>query len=117
MHRQRRADMSLYADYIREISTDRIIETPEGFATYRYLSDKIVYIIDIYVKPEFRHKHYATELADCIVKEAQVKGCTEVLGSVHPSSKTADVSLKAQIAYGFKLHSVSNGAIILKKDI
>ena len=109
--------MSLYADYVREISTDSIIETPEGFATYRYLSDKTVYIVDIFVKPEFRHKHYATELADCIIKEANEKGCIEVLGTVHPQSKTADVRLKAQMAYGFKLHSISNGAIILRKDI
>ena len=47
---QRRAldNMSLYAEYLREKTDDEIIETVEGFATYRFLPGYACYIIDIY---------------------------------------------------------------------
>lgn len=110
--------MSMYAKYIKEKTTDNILETDKGFATYRYLdNNKTVYIIDIYVLPDFRKTNVASTIADDIVKEAKVLGCTNLLGSVVPSNKSSTASLRVLLAYGMTLESSTNDFIIFKKDI
>lgn len=110
--------MSLYADYLKERTTDHILETPSGFASYRYVNEgKTVYIVDIYVVPEERKSGRASALADEIIKEAKLKGCSEVLGSVQPSTKNSTDSLKVLLAYGFELFNAGQDFIFLKKKI
>jgi predicted GNAT family acetyltransferase len=108
----------MYADYIKEKTSDLIIETEKGFATYRYLEGfQKVYIIDIYVKPEFRKDHVASTIADSIVREAKKKGCYVLIGSVVPSNKHSSESVKVLLAYGMSLESSTNDFILFKKDI
>lgn len=110
--------MSLYADYIRERTDDFILETDEGFATYRFINDgKSVYIIDIYTVPQDRRKSFAAFLADKICEEAKAKGSVELIGTVVPSAKNSTISIKVLLGYGMKLHSASNDLIIFRKDI
>lgn len=109
--------MSLYADYLYERTGDLINETQAGFITYRYLNEKQVYIVDIYVKPEHRRANIASLMADEVVKEARSRGCTEVLGTVAPSAKGSTLSLKVLLGYGMSLHSSGVDFIICKKDI
>jgi len=114
--------MSFYADYIRERTTDEIIETEVGFVTYRFLTDmnleiKQVYIIDIYVHPDFRQEGRASALADDVVAKAKQRGCTELLGSVVPSNKGSTASLKVLLGYGMRLKSSANDFIVFTKEI
>lgn len=109
--------MSLYADYLRERTDDKIIETPAGFVVYRYVSEKTVYIVDIYIVPELRHKNLASDLANQVVAEAKERGCIELLGSVMPSAKGSTTSTKVLLAYGMALHSSQQNGIIFRKDI
>jgi hypothetical protein len=110
--------MSLYGEYLTERTDDTIIETVSGFATYRYINDgKSVYIIDIFVVKEQRQNFHATFLADQIVAEAKSKGCTELIGTVMPSSKNSTTSLKVLLGYGMQLHSASENCIVFRKDI
>lgn len=109
--------MSLYADYILERTNDKIIETPEGFATYRFLSETQCYIIDIYVCPEFRKSGIAAALADKIAEIAKAKGCTELVGTVCPSAKGSNSSLRVLWGYGMVLDSSDKNLIVMKKDI
>lgn len=108
--------MSLYKEYLAEKTNDLILETEKGFATYRYL-EKSVYIIDIYVRPDFRKHKYASDLADIIVEEARGKGCTQLLGSIVPSNKGSTISLKVLLGYGMTLHSSGNDLIFFRKDL
>ncbi len=108
---------TLYAKYLEERTSDQIIERSEGFATYRYLNENQVYIIDIYVLPEFRELGIASILADNIAEEALKKGCKEMLGTVVPSTNNATTSIMILIAYGMSVLSSSNDLIIFKKDI
>lgn len=112
---------SMYANYIREKTQDHIIETKEGFATYRYLTDKeghkCVYIIDIYILPDFRKDYMASTIADNIVAAARILGCKRLLGSVVPSNKNSTASVKVLLAYGMSLESSTNDFILFKKDI
>lgn len=110
--------MSLYADYLLERTTDHIMETEWGFATYRFLNDnKSVYIIDIYTDPDHRNKGEGTALADAVVDEAKVLGCTELLGTVVPSTKGSTTSVAVLIGYGMKLLRAEKDLIVLRKDI
>jgi predicted GNAT family acetyltransferase len=109
--------MSLYGNYIREKTNDSIIEDERAFATYRYINEKTVYIVDIFVLPMFRKTNIASTIADNIVEEARKKGCNKLLGSVVPSNKWSTVSLKILLAYGMTLESSSNDFILFKKDI
>jgi GNAT superfamily N-acetyltransferase len=108
----------MYAKYLTERTSDSILETHQGYATYRYLNDgKTVYIIDIYVLPDFRKLGVAATMADTIVDEAKVKGCTEVLGSVVPTAKGSTESLKVLLGYGMSLQSSAIDFIIFRKEI
>jgi ribosomal protein S18 acetylase RimI-like enzyme len=110
--------MSLYKAYLTERTTDRIIETDQGFVTYRYLEDgKSVYIIDIYVIPSCRQVGIAGYLADMVMREARDRECTEILGTVVPSTKNSNINLKGLLGYGMELKSSSNDLIILRKEI
>lgn len=110
--------MSLYADYIFERTSDKIIEFPSGFVTYRYLNEgNSVYIIDIYVIPEDRKKGTASELAEIVAKEARLLGAKEMLGTVNPSAKGSTTSLQVLLAYGFELQSSMQDVIIFRKDL
>lgn len=110
--------MSLYAQYIKERMGDDIIEIDEGFVTFRYLNEgRSVYIIDIYVKPEFRKTKSASFLANTVASIAEAKGCSEMLGSVCPQAKNPTDSIKVLLAYGMELQSSSKDLLIFRKDI
>lgn len=107
----------MWANYLREKSNDQILETEKGFATYRYVDEKTVYIIDLYILPDFRQSHVAVSLADTIVDEARKKGCNKLLGSVVPSAKNSTTSLRVLLGYGMSLESSSTDFIVFKKEI
>ena len=110
--------MSLYANYLTEKTDDQILETEKGFATYRYLEDEsAVYIVDIYVLPEFRKSGEAAAMADAIATEAKERGVKRLVGSVVPSNKGSTDSLRVLLAYGFKLDSSSNNFLLFKKEL
>jgi GNAT superfamily N-acetyltransferase len=108
---------SLYAKYLTERTNDLIIETEQGFATYRFINKTQVYIIDIYVLPEFRKQGYAAKLADLICECAKASGCNELIGSVNLNCKRANESILTLIAYGMKAFSSIDNAVIFRKDI
>ncbi len=110
--------MSLYADYIKERTTDEILETPDGFATYRYVEEgKTVYIIDLYTVPAARKSGCATLLGNAVAAIAKDRGCTSMIGTVVPSAKGSTISLKVLIAYGMHLETSGQDLIVMRKEI
>lgn len=108
---------SLYAKYLTERTEDCILETDIGFATYRFINDKTVFVINLFVLAEFRRTHVATSLGDQIVSIAKSKGCDTLQGSVVPSAKGSTEGLKAFLRYGMKIKSSVEDFIILEKKI
>lgn len=108
--------MSLYAQYIKERDNKNIIEDEKGFATYCFIKDG-TYIQDIYVHPDHRHSHVASQYADKIAQIAREKGHTKLFGSVRPSANFSTESLKVLLAYGFRIDSAAQDAIFLVKEI
>jgi GNAT superfamily N-acetyltransferase len=112
--------MSMHGDYIREHNGDGIVEREEGFATYRFIplgEHRAVYIVDIYVRPDFRRTSVASEMADEIADFGRKDGCKYLVGSVVPSAKRSTDSVKVLLAYGMSLHGASDNLIIMKKEI
>lgn len=108
---------SLYALYLEERTEDHIIERPEGFATYRYLPNNQVYIIDIYVLSLYRKQGIASKLADEICALAKKDGCNQAVGTVLSNKSWTSLNIKMMFNYGFEIYASTNEAIILKKDI
>lgn len=112
--------MSMYSEYVRERAGDEILETEEGFATYRFIQDDgipCVYILDIFIRPDFRRTKIASSLADKIVAEARSMDCVRLLGSVSSAAKNATDSIKVLLGYGMEFYKCSDHGMIFKKDI
>jgi ribosomal protein S18 acetylase RimI-like enzyme len=107
---------SNYALYIKEREGKEIIEDEKGFATF-VINDKECYIIDIFVKEEHRKEKIASKYADQITEFAKVNGCLYLTGSVCPSAKGSNESLKVLLGYGFELQSSINNMIFFRKVI
>lgn len=112
--------MSTYAEYVRERLGDEILEGERGFLTYRFLKDgdtDSVYIVELYVRPDYRRTKVASEMADQIVEYARSKGCKRLLGTVNPSAKNATDSLKVLLGYGMTLYRCDKDVIVFRKEI
>lgn len=110
--------MSLYGQYIKEREGTDIIETEDGFATYSIFPEsKTCYVKDIYIRPEARRSGVASTIVDRIVEIAKQNYCTELLGTVDPTTIGATESMKAQFGYGFKLKNISGSLIVLSKNL
>lgn len=109
--------MKMYVDYLRERTGDRVAHNDMGFAVYRFVEEKTVYIVDIYVKPDFRKQGVAGDIADIVVDLAKQRGCTKLIGSVVPSANGSTVSMRVLLGYGMTLDSSANDFILFKKEI
>lgn len=108
--------MSLFAEYLKELDQKGIIEDADGFATF-YEFNGGMYIEDIFVRKDKRNMNKASQYADQIALIAKNKGMSKLYGSVRPTAKTSSSALKVLLAYGFKLDSSMNDAIIFVKEI
>lgn len=109
--------MSMYAEYIKERLDHDIIETDCGFATYRFTDEQTCYLMDIYMKTDYRNQGVARDLANMVVEIAKKRGCTKMIGSVVPSAKGSNTSLHVLLAYGMTLDSCTNDFILFRKEI
>lgn len=112
--------MSMYASYVRERLGDEILEREEGFLTYRYLEDmgeKCVYIVDIFVRPDFRKSKVASDMADTVVERAKKEGCKRLLGSVSFDAKNVTDSIKVLFGYGMEFYRGNQAGMFFKKEI
>lgn len=107
----------MYAEYVRERLGDEIIETNSGFATYRFTDPRTVYLVDLYVRPDFRKLGVARDLGDRVMAIGKERGCTKMLGSVVPSAKGAADSMRVLLAFGMTPDSSTNDFILFKKEI
>lgn len=109
--------MSLYKDYIKEREDKEIIESDEGFATYKIFNNGECYLQDIYVIPEQRKSGLATQMADQVVEIAKENGCHTLVGSVCVDANHSTRNLKVFLSYGMQIHKVVGNMIFLSKYI
>lgn len=107
----------MYVDYWREKDTATVIEKDYGFAVVVPDSPEVLYLKEIYIKPEFRKSGKGRELLTEVESIAKEAGMTHVLGSVCTGISGDTDSLKAQLACGFRLLKSDNYMIFLIKEI
>jgi GNAT superfamily N-acetyltransferase len=108
---------SNYALYLRERDPEKeIYEDEKGFVTY-IITGEECYIVDTFVKKEYRNKGIASYYGDTVTKIAKESGCTYLTGSVCPMANGATGSMKFLLSYGFKLKSSINNLIFFRKEI
>jgi GNAT superfamily N-acetyltransferase len=107
---------SPWAHYIAERENAEVYETSKGFAVYT-ITAQTIYIQDIWVHPEHRNKHVATNIADAVVVIAIERGCTQMVGSVCPTAKNAHQSLQILLSYGMRLMSSQNNIIFFSMEL
>jgi len=99
---------SMYALYFEEYENMYTVEDEKGFATYKY--DKKCngcYIVNIFVKKEYRKTGHFMILADKVVAIAKEKGYNKLIGSVDPESNNPERSRKVLLKYGMEKLNVS----------
>lgn len=109
--------MSMFAEYFKEFCGDETIETSNGFAVFRYLNDKQVYIVHIFVTYECREEGEASAIADMVVEAAKKRGCSELIGTVVPSANHASRSMRVLLGYGMTPYAIDGNMVCFRKDI
>lgn len=109
--------LSLYAQYIKEREDKEVIESDEGFATYKIFSNGECYLQDLYVIPEKRKSGLAIEMTNKVVEIAKEHGCHTLVGSVCSEDKSATKNMKIFLTYGMQIHKIIGNMIFLNKKI
>ena len=108
--------MSLWGEYVAERLNWSVIEDDDSFIAYS-LAPPFIRIEDVYVKPEKRRGKKAWILVDKVVAEGRKNpDIKEIWAQVWPGEAN-DMSLKACLAYGFRVLDAQAGRIMLTKEI
>ena len=102
----------LYADYILERENSHYYETDYGFVTYRE-EDNHIYLVDMYIKPEYRKKGNGREFVKYMENIAKEWGKNLLITSASLEAKGAETSVKAILACGFKFYSINKNDSML----
>lgn len=117
--------MSLYSEYLRERTNMDYYEIPDkGFIVYSWLGENEetgepdrVYLVDIFVRSDFRKDGIATELAEYVYKQADKNRIGKAIGSVDITAKNAGESMKVLLAHGMRPDSFGGNMIWFSKYI
>jgi len=108
--------VTLYARYIAEREDFSIIETDQGFATFKVVAHTI-YLRDLFVLPEFRRTKVASELCDQVCRVGRSLECTTLVGSLDPKALNANDGLRAILSYGLKLKGQQGSLLYFEKEL
>lgn len=106
----------LYADYILERKGYKCIHDKHGFASFKIEGDEC-YVEDVYVIPSMRRGKHGTYFMDCVSADAKSAGCKYLSVTIVPSTNGSTESLKAALAYGFKLKACYQNVILMVKEL
>lgn len=109
--------MSLYAEYAKERLGRETFETEFAFATYCFPSADECYIVDLYIRPEFRRTGVGTDFGHAIAEIARSRGCKYLSGSVVPSANGSTESVKALLSFGYKIAKSEVNLIWFYKEL
>lgn len=108
---------SMYKDYIESQGFDRhVYETEHGFLTYNKRDD-ILQLEEIYIKPEYRRKGFASKFYKEAERIGREMDCKELKGSIIIGSSNAEGSMICLLKNDFKLHYTDGFIIYLRKEI
>jgi hypothetical protein len=107
---------SLYSFYLEERENVKTVEGTDGFITY-YINQDVIWIKDLYIIPTKRLSGAGTMLADFVKSIGLEKKCKWMRCTVCTQALNATTSMKAILAYGFKLKASDANLIYFEKDL
>lgn len=107
----------MYWDYVREREGVEVVETENGFALIKMVNQDMLYLVDIYVKPDFRRSGEGRRILQEVEGIAKELGATRIQGSVAPQANGSTESALAVIATGFKISHSDNELIYFIKEL
>lgn len=109
--------MSMYKDYVENQLPNRFVhEDDNGFITYHF-KDNICFLEEIYIIPEKRRQGIASHYYDLMYDIAKKNNCIYLIGSIILGTSDIEGSMKCLFENGFKLNSINDNMIYLKKEI
>jgi ribosomal protein S18 acetylase RimI-like enzyme len=107
----------MYAEYLNEVYGKKTLQTKEGFVIYSTDND-ILYIEDIYIKPDSRGKGIGKELFNYMCIFAKGRKFKKLMASVVLSSKDSNINLAKYITeLGFRITRSNDIIIYLMKEL
>lgn len=108
---------SNYALYIREREPNKeIFEDEKGFITY-IINGKECYIVDVFVKKEFRNSGISKKYVEQVSQIACETECEFLTTSASPNANGSTESLHVILSHGFELESSINNLIFFRKNL
>lgn len=108
--------MSHYANYLKERQGKEYVEDEYGFYVY-YFHEDFLFIEDLYVSPEHRHKGVAQRYSKELARITLESGRYKMVCNIIPSTNGASYMAGNLIENGFKLDSSGDDIIYFIKEI
>lgn len=109
--------MNLYKQWLKEYKNKDTLDSEHGFIIYSKLNNEVIYLEDMFIKPESRNQKHSLDLANKLVTLAKEQGFVQLITSLDPKTPMFERSYNNAINFGFKISHVHGSLIILKKDI
>lgn len=98
------------------------IDEGKGFATWKLLpavadAPVSVYLVDIFVAPDFRKQGVASALADRVAARGKARGAKRLIGTVDVRNETRTDAIKAILASGFSFSHVDGQMLVFTREI
>ena len=104
-------------DFFREIG-GHVIESDHGWVNYYIHPGDNCYLENMYIYPGSRQGQNGTYLLSCLeMKAKEIHGCKWLFTTISRAIPDPDKNLQMCLKRGFKFHSSTNDAIILKKEL
>jgi GNAT superfamily N-acetyltransferase len=108
--------LEFYQDYLNEKGMGTIICNDNGFMVWRICANEL-WIDDIYIKPEARRKHKASEFIEAAKEIARLNNCAYVVGRVSLMHKDYADALKFHLGIGVKIIKMTDTEIFTALEV
>ena len=104
-------------DFFKEIG-GYVIENEHGWVNYYLHDGGNCYLENMYIYPESRKSQNGTYILTLLeIKVKEIHGCSNLFTTINRGIPDPDKNLQICLKRGFKFHSSTNDAIILKKEL
>ena len=106
----------MWIDYMKERFGYESLEEEWGFALFNS-APPILFLQDLYVKPELRGSHKGTRFVDRLIQIAKERQCSVIQAQVWLNDRNHENTLKAGFKTGFKMTACGDNVIIISKSV
>ena len=106
----------MYSQYVKEREGVETVELETGFYSYK-LEDSCLFIVDLFVLPEFRSKKVGSEYGEQLEAIAKKNGKNVILCAASLAAKNSEDAINFILSNGYKIINVTLSEIYFKKEL